>query len=62
MVGRSMENRYPDRTRNAGAMLFDEEGIFWAPAFPLEDIVDPTGAGDSFAGGLVSFQPGPILY
>jgi sugar/nucleoside kinase (ribokinase family) len=40
---------------DAGALLFDEQGIFWAPAFPIEKIVDPTGAGDSFAGGLVSF-------
>lgn len=40
---------------DAGALLFDEAGIFWSPAFPLETIVDPTGAGDSFAGGLVSY-------
>jgi sugar/nucleoside kinase (ribokinase family) len=40
---------------DAGAMLFDEAGIFWAPAFPLETIIDPTGAGDSFAGGFVSY-------
>jgi sugar/nucleoside kinase (ribokinase family) len=38
-----------------GALLFDEEGSFFAPAYPLEDVVDPTGAGDSFAGGLVGF-------
>lgn len=36
-----------------GALLFDEVGMFFAPGFPLEDVVDPTGAGDSFAGGLV---------
>jgi sugar/nucleoside kinase (ribokinase family) len=35
-----------------GVMLFNEEGIFAAPAFPLEDESDPTGAGDSFAGGF----------
>jgi sugar/nucleoside kinase (ribokinase family) len=40
---------------DAGAMLFDEKELFWAPAFPVLDIVDPTGAGDSFAGGLVSY-------
>jgi sugar/nucleoside kinase (ribokinase family) len=40
---------------DAGAMLFDEAGVFWAPAFPLTRVVDPTGAGDSFAGGFVSF-------
>ena len=36
-----------------GALLFDDEGIFAAPAFPLHDVQDPTGAGDSFAGGFV---------
>jgi sugar/nucleoside kinase (ribokinase family) len=36
-----------------GALLFDEEGIFFAPAYPLEQVLDPTGAGDSFAGGLM---------
>ena len=36
-----------------GALLFDEHGIFSAPAFPLHEVQDPTGAGDSFAGGLV---------
>lgn len=36
-----------------GAMLFDTEGIFFVPAFPLEDEVDPTGAGDTFAGALL---------
>jgi len=36
-----------------GAMLFDAEGIFFVPAFPLEDEVDPTGAGDTFAGALL---------
>ncbi|MGE0328015.1 MAG: PfkB family carbohydrate kinase [Polyangiaceae bacterium] len=38
-----------------GAMLFDSTGVFFAPAFPLEDEVDPTGAGDSFAGALFGF-------
>jgi sugar/nucleoside kinase (ribokinase family) len=36
-----------------GAMLFDEHGVFFAPAYPLEDEIDPTGAGDSFAGALL---------
>jgi sugar/nucleoside kinase (ribokinase family) len=40
---------------DAGALLFDEQGVFWAPAFPLATVVDPTGAGDSFAGGFMSF-------
>ena len=36
-----------------GALLFDEEGVFAAPAFPLLEVQDPTGAGDSFAGGFM---------
>jgi sugar/nucleoside kinase (ribokinase family) len=36
-----------------GAMLFDEHGVFFAPAYPLEAEVDPTGAGDTFAGALI---------
>ncbi len=40
---------------DAGALLFDDDGVFSAPAFPLEQIADPTGAGDSFAGGFVSY-------
>ena len=35
-----------------GALQFSEDEIFAVPAFPLEHVVDPTGAGDSFAGGL----------
>lgn len=35
-----------------GAILFLDGSIFWAPALPLEDIVDPTGAGDTFMGGF----------
>ncbi len=38
-----------------GALLFDEAGTFFVPAYPLEDVVDPTGAGDSFAGGLFGY-------
>ncbi len=41
-----------------GALLFDEFGIFAAPGYPLEDVVDPTGAGDSFAGGLLGYLAG----
>jgi sugar/nucleoside kinase (ribokinase family) len=36
-----------------GALLFDDEGIFAAPAFPLLTVIDPTGAGDAFAGGFM---------
>jgi sugar/nucleoside kinase (ribokinase family) len=38
-----------------GALLFDGDGTFFVPAYPLEDILDPTGAGDSFAGGLIGY-------
>ena len=38
-----------------GALLFDEKGVFFAPGYPLEDVVDPTGAGDTFAGGLMGY-------
>jgi sugar/nucleoside kinase (ribokinase family) len=38
-----------------GAALFTEEGVFSLPAYPLEHVVDPTGAGDSFAGGFVGY-------
>jgi sugar/nucleoside kinase (ribokinase family) len=38
-----------------GALLFHAEGIFFAPALPLERVVDPTGAGDTFAGGLMGY-------
>ena len=36
-----------------GAMLFTPEGVFFVPGYPLETIFDPTGAGDSFAGGFL---------
>ena len=36
-----------------GALLFNSEEVFFAPALPLEDVFDPTGAGDTFAGGFV---------
>jgi sugar/nucleoside kinase (ribokinase family) len=36
-----------------GALLFHEENVFFAPALPLEDVFDPTGAGDTFAGGFI---------
>ena len=38
-----------------GALLFNKENVFFAPALPLEDVFDPTGAGDSFAGGFIGF-------
>ena len=36
-----------------GALLFNEKEVFFAPALPLEEVFDPTGAGDTFAGGFV---------
>ncbi|MAB95081.1 MAG: sugar kinase [Flavobacteriales bacterium] len=38
-----------------GALLFNHQEIFFAPALPLEDVFDPTGAGDSFAGGFIGY-------
>ncbi|GHO45344.1 PfkB family carbohydrate kinase [Ktedonospora formicarum] len=47
-----------------GALLFGADGTYFsAPAYPLEEVIDPTGAGDAFAGGLLGYlstvQPGP---
>jgi sugar/nucleoside kinase (ribokinase family) len=36
-----------------GALLFHEDNVFFAPALPLEEVFDPTGAGDTFAGGFM---------
>lgn len=38
-----------------GALLFHGENVFFAPALPLEDVFDPTGAGDTFAGGFMGY-------
>lgn len=38
-----------------GAVMFTESGYFVAPAYPLESVKDPTGAGDSFAGGFIGY-------
>ena len=38
-----------------GSILFAPEGMFLCPAYPLEKVVDPTGAGDSFVGGLMGY-------
>tara|TARA_A100001015_G_scaffold314979_1_gene425719 strand:+ start:124 stop:1086 length:963 start_codon:yes stop_codon:yes gene_type:complete len=47
-----------------GALLFNEEKIFCAPALPLKDVFDPTGAGDSFIGGFAGYlsQSGRITF
>jgi sugar/nucleoside kinase (ribokinase family) len=38
-----------------GAMLFSEDGVFVVPAYPTSSVIDPTGAGDSFAGGIMGY-------
>jgi len=38
-----------------GALLFNKHEVFFAPALPLEEVYDPTGAGDSFAGGFIGY-------
>ena len=47
-----------------GALLFHDKEVFFAPALPLEDVFDPTGAGDTFAGGFAGFitQSGNISF
>jgi len=38
-----------------GAFMFTDNSVFFAPAYPLDDVFDPTGAGDSFAGGFMGY-------
>jgi sugar/nucleoside kinase (ribokinase family) len=38
-----------------GALLFNKHEVFYAPALPLEEVFDPTGAGDTFAGGFIGY-------
>ncbi|MGH7447341.1 MAG: PfkB family carbohydrate kinase, partial [Longimicrobiales bacterium] len=38
-----------------GAILFTKDFVFFAPGYPLEEVFDPTGAGDAFAGGFVGY-------
>jgi len=38
-----------------GALLFNKQQVFFAPALPLEEVFDPTGAGDTFAGGFIGY-------
>lgn len=38
-----------------GALMFGPSSVFFAPAFPLDEVFDPTGAGDSFAGGFIGY-------
>ena len=41
-----------------GVLMFSEDGSFAAPAYPLEEVFDPTGAGDTFAGGFLGYLAG----
>ena len=41
-----------------GVVMFTDEGSFAAPAYPLEEVFDPTGAGDTFAGGFLGYLAG----
>jgi sugar/nucleoside kinase (ribokinase family) len=46
-----------------GALLSTRRGLFLSPAFPLAEVVDPTGAGDSFVGGMMGYlasAKGPV--
>jgi sugar/nucleoside kinase (ribokinase family) len=47
-----------------GALLFHENNVFSAPALPLEEVFDPTGAGDTFAGGFIGYiaKTGDVSY
>jgi sugar/nucleoside kinase (ribokinase family) len=47
-----------------GALLFHNKDVFFAPALPLEEVFDPTGAGDTFAGGFIGYiaQTGDISF
>jgi sugar/nucleoside kinase (ribokinase family) len=58
-VGRKLLSLGPRRVivkqGEYGAYLFDEHGIFHAPAYPVEEVRDPTGAGDTFAGALLGY-------
>lgn len=45
-----------------GALLFFEDNVFYAPALPLEEVFDPTGAGDTFAGGFAGYVASKNLF
>jgi sugar/nucleoside kinase (ribokinase family) len=58
-VARELQAMGPDRVvikrGEYGALLFEPDDIFSAPAYPVEQVQDPTGAGDTFAGGFLGF-------
>lgn len=59
-AARKIEEMGPDyvviKKGEHGALLFHKEQIFFAPALPLEEVFDPTGAGDTFAGGFIGYM------
>jgi len=58
-AARWIQSRGPDivvvKKGEHGAILFTPDTIFFAPAYPLEEVFDPTGAGDAFAGGFIGY-------
>ncbi len=58
-AGRWILNRGPKRVvvkqGEYGALMIEQERTFYVPAYPLEEVFDPTGAGDAFAGGFVGY-------
>lgn len=58
-AGRRIQAMGPDhvviKKGEHGALLFCRKNVYPAPAFPLEDVFDPTGAGDTFAGGFIGY-------
>jgi sugar/nucleoside kinase (ribokinase family) len=59
VAARKIQSMGPDyvviKKGEHGALLFNEDNVFFAPALPLEEVFDPTGAGDTFAGGFAGF-------
>jgi sugar/nucleoside kinase (ribokinase family) len=51
--GRAVARR--DQAGEYGALLIEPQRTFYVPAFPLETVFDPTGAGDAFAGGFMAY-------
>ncbi len=58
-AGRALVKMGPEavvvKRGEAGVLHFSEEGIFAAPAYPVEEVIDPTGAGDTFAGAFMGY-------
>jgi sugar/nucleoside kinase (ribokinase family) len=58
-AGKALLNKGPKcvivKKGEHGALIITESGTFTVPAFPLEEVIDPTGAGDSFAGGIMGY-------